>query len=328
MTGFRTTYRTRSRDSKSLGLIHDQLSFTTTLLIMVAFSALLPTAAAWNFTTAIDQCANVTMTWAGGVAPYEILLVPVGHVVPEIRTIINYQNIQSTTFSFPLTFPNASQFVAVLSDSQSGPGSGGTSGVLTVGPSPTDDSSCLATQQVKPEFYFYLDPPAPSQCQDWQISWPLAALTPAAAPPQNISVWAVVPGGATFAVPLPITSDPDDPTLDCSDWDVDLKEGTGVMLVAGYDYTAKGGIVNGRGKGGSTDILVVGPSKDNSCLTHDVPITTTFGAATVNAPGPTSTSSSENPTNSKAKGGASRLSSLSTIGVSMLALLAASFTLL
>ena len=251
------------------------------------------------------------MTWGtGGVAPFEVLLVPVGHVTPEVRTIIDYQNITPSSdtdpstfsFSFPLTFPAGSQFVAVLSDSAYGPGSGGTSDILTVASSPTNDASCLGTKQVKPEFYFYLDPAAPSQCDPWEISWPqsIASLSPTG--DKAISMWAVIPGEATFAVPLPSSDvpDPTDASKECSNWIVDLKEGTEVMLVAGYETGSTNGVRNGRGKGGSTDILTVGKSLSgsNKCLIEDPPHTTTFAAApTPNAgvPASSTTTSSVSP---------------------------------
>jgi len=229
------------------------------------------------------------MQWGtGGVGPFEVLLVPVGHIKPEIRTIINYQNITPSTstsdpssfsFSFPLTFPAGSQFVAVLSDNAYGPGSGGTSGILTVAQSPTDDKSCLATHQVKPEFYFYLDPTTPSQCDPWEISWPksIAELSPTG--DMAISLWAIVPNEVTFAVPLPSTdeTDPTDSSRECSQWVVDLKTGTQLMLVAGYEPGSKNGVRNGRGKGGSTPILTVGSGSGGSkCLAEDPPQTSLF----------------------------------------------------
>lgn len=273
---------------------------TSTVLLLLLLSSC---AHAFNFSSPPAQCANVTLTWgAGGSAPYEILLVPVGHITPETRTIINYQNITTTSgsFSFPLTFPAGSQFVAVLSDSKYGPGSGGTSDILTVQPS-TDDS-CLGTKQVKPEFYFYLDPPTPSQCSPWEIGWPQAigALSPTK--DDAISLWAIVPGEATFAVPLPNNNHPNptDASLECSEWTVDLKEGTQLMLVAGYEPgskapTSKRPIVNGRGKGGSTDVLTVGPAGSFSagCLASDPPATSLFpsGTASLGPNGSSPTSS-------------------------------------
>ena len=283
MTGNALMYTLRQRQRVSISPLR---------LLLAA--VLLPSLThGFNFTTPLAQCANVTVTWgAGGVAPFEVLLVPVGHVTPEIRTIINYQNItpgisadsSTFSFSFPLTFPEGSQFVAILSDSQYGPGSGGTSDILTVAPSPGKDTSCLGTKQVKPEFYFYLDPTTPSQCDPWEISWPLSvgALSPTG--DNAISLWAVVPGETTFAVPLGSTDipDPTDSSKECSNWVVDLKEGTEVMLVAGYQPGSKNGVRNGRGKGGSTNIVTVGKSLSGSskCLINDPPHTTTFPTPT------------------------------------------------
>lgn len=210
------------------------------------------------------QCGNITASWSGGTPPYELLLVPVGHVEPEIRRIINYQNISTPSFSFPLTFPVDSQFVAVLSDA-TGVGSGGTTDILTV--EPATDETCLGTDLVKPEFYFYLNPKTPTQCTPLEISWPEAV--------DAVSVWAIIPGGSTFAVPLPSIDDPKDDSLDCSDWTVDVEAGTKLLLVAGN------GKKNGRGKGGSTDLLTVGNGSDSSCL-QDEPSSSTTQTSSLN----------------------------------------------
>ncbi|KAF8309477.1 hypothetical protein DL93DRAFT_2085567 [Clavulina sp. PMI_390] len=294
------------------------------LAILGLALSLAPQALALNFTTPWAQCANVTVAWtAGGVAPYELLLVPVGHLTPETRTIINYQNITPSTssspsgalnntnlvyeFSFPLTFPAGSEFVAVLSDSKYGPGSGGTSQILVVLDS--QDTSCLNTEQVKPAFYFYLDTPTPSQCTPWQISWPqtIDEVTSNNTSPSSgstalfdgMSLWAIVPGVTTFAVPLPspptALSSSSDPVLDYTSWTVDLAHNTELMLVAGY--TPQKGIINARGKGGSTDVMIVGNGTDGSaCLSTDPPKTTLFptaaGTSTSTGAGASGTSSS------------------------------------
>lgn len=258
--------------------------FTTSsrLLALVA----LPAAAvhAFKFTTPLVQCSNITMTWGTGVvAPYEVLLIPVGSIEPETRTIINYQNIipsssSPRSFSFPLTLPAGSQFVAVLSDSKHGPGSGGTSSILTVLSSSKNNTSCLSTTPSQPDFYIYLDPPTPSQCKPWNISWPQSVAKLSPTKDNAISVWAVVPGKTTFAVPLPDPKpckggDNGHKNLECEAWTVDLKQGTEVLLVAGYEPgTTRGAgsnkkvILNGRGKGGSTDVSTVGKSHKSACL--------------------------------------------------------------
>lgn len=311
------------------------LSSSLLSLLWLLLSASTTSVLAFNFTTPLIQCSNVTIEWgAGGTPPYEILLVPIGHVTPEIRTIINYQNITSPTnsFSFPLTFPAGSQFVAVLSDSKYGPGSGGTSEILTVTGSngTTDDavldSSCLATTQVKPAFYFYLDPPAPSQCEPWEISWPKTLASSSNTTTQFVddgfSLWAIVPGQATFAVPLPSTPSTEaaDPSLDCGAWNVDLATGTELLLVAGYapgsiPHGSKSSIVNGRGKGGSTDILTVGKGSNGaSCLTSDPPATTLFPATSSVPTGTTATSAAgtQTPIGATSGGTGAALSAIQT----------------
>lgn len=296
-------------------------------LLATAALVLATSAHALNFTTPLTQCANITLSWRGGQAPYEILLVPVGHLVPEVRTIINYQNIAGANgseegtleFNFPLTFPAGSQFIAVLSDAQYGPGSGGTSDILTV--EHGDDASCLGTKQVKPEFYFYLDPPTPTQCNPWEISWPqsvVSSLSTNASADDAISIWAITPGGPSFAVPLPAIPDPAVASRECSAWTVDVKAGTQVMLVAGYESSA---LANGRGKGGSTDLFSVAYSSEKSCLVDDPPATSAFPSTTpstfsstsntVVAPGPTSSVSGSPQGAEGSSGGARQLVSSS-----------------
>ena len=215
------------------------------------------------------QCSTLTATWQGGTPPYELLLVPVGHVNPvEIRTIISRQNITTSSYALQLPYPQGSKFVAVLSDA-TGAGTGGTTDVLTVGP-PHDGNangdSCLAKTSSHPEFYFYLSPTTPNQCENWQIAWPYTV--------QGLTVWAVIPGKVTFEIPLAATPDSQDTKLECYNWVVDVPQGNQLLLIAGDSEK------DGRGKGGSTDLMVVGNGTDSNCLASN-PLSSTTSSSTI-----------------------------------------------
>jgi len=81
------------------------------------------TAYTFSLASASSQCGNFTIDWTdGGTPPFEVLLVPVGHVTPEIRTIVDDTVQSGNSHSLTLKFPTGSRFVAVLSDA-TGPGS-------------------------------------------------------------------------------------------------------------------------------------------------------------------------------------------------------------
>lgn len=67
----------------------------------------------------------MTVEWDGGKPPYELLLVPTGHLHPETRAII-YKTIESGhSTTFTLNYPGHSRYVAMMSDA-TGVGTGGT----------------------------------------------------------------------------------------------------------------------------------------------------------------------------------------------------------
>ena len=93
------------------------------LFALAALSAPASTFSFW-FTSQPTQCANTTVQWSGGQPPYTLLLVPVGHLNPETRTIAQFDIEQGNEVTFQLLYPAQSQFVAVLNDA-TGIGSGG-----------------------------------------------------------------------------------------------------------------------------------------------------------------------------------------------------------
>lgn len=206
----------------------------------------------FSLATAPTQCGDLTVNWSGGQAPYELVLVPVGHVTPEIRTIVDQKVDSGSSTSLQLKFPKGSQFVAVLSDA-SGVGAGGTSDVLTVGDGPSD---CLSGP-VQAKWVLYMDNTSPGACASTQVGWDATAQGP-------VSLWGIVPAGQSF--------DMNPPSSGTSfDWTPGVKEGTKMMVLAGDSQ--------GRGTGGSSDIFAVTSGGGAGCITGDSPSTTSGPAA-------------------------------------------------
>lgn len=69
----------------------------------------------WQFTNTVQQCQNLSLSLSGsGQPPYSVLVVPYGHLNPEVRSIINTP-FTETSVTFPIDYPANSQFVAVVS---------------------------------------------------------------------------------------------------------------------------------------------------------------------------------------------------------------------
>lgn len=63
------------------------------LLFVLASSFFHLAAATFQFTLDTPiQCSNLTVNVVGGTPPYELILVPIGHVTPEIRTIVGEEH--------------------------------------------------------------------------------------------------------------------------------------------------------------------------------------------------------------------------------------------
>ncbi|KAG9016243.1 hypothetical protein FRB90_003635 [Tulasnella sp. 427] len=204
-----------------------------------------------------EQCANLSVTWDGGVAPWNVVLIPVGALSsgPEIRTIVDANVTEGNSYSFQLKFPAGSKFLAIMSDA-TGVGTGGTSVLIDV---LDGDSSCLATSATKPLFYFYLDPATgqPNQCGSWGVSWDAGNTQ------GPVRMAALIPGGQTFSLPVPGSGDN-------FDWTVDMRQGTQFLLVAGDS--------RGFGTGGSTDLFTV-QGGSSSCIDAASPSSTAAPAA-------------------------------------------------
>jgi hypothetical protein len=226
--------------------MHTTLFFSVTALVFG------PLASRATFTFSITQpiqCGPLNVSWTGGTGPYNLLLVPFGILNPEIRIIVdtNY-TADITSDSFPMTYPAQSQFLAMMSDA-TGVGSGGTSIITTVAAS--DDKSCLSTTPTSPKFFLYLTPSNLTQCASEQVGWSTDAVG-------QVSVYGLIPGGQSFQLPIPATGT-------SYTWNTDVRAGSSVMLVAGDSQ--------GRGTGGSSDLLTV-QNGDAGCINSLSPSST------------------------------------------------------
>ncbi|KAG8993388.1 hypothetical protein FRB94_013983 [Tulasnella sp. JGI-2019a] len=217
----------------------------------------LPLVSAWSFniSSRVAQCANLSVTWDGGVAPWELVLIPVGALSgPEIRTIVDANITSGNSYSFQLKFPTNSSFLAMMSDA-TGLGTGGTSELITV----LDGSAeCLATSATSPLFYLYLTPTLnPPQCSSLDVGWEAAN---AQGP---VRITAMIPGGESFALPVPSSGS-------SFQWTVDMRQGTDYLIVAGDS--------RGFGTGGSSDLTSVAAGS-NGCINQSSPSSTQAPAA-------------------------------------------------
>ncbi|THG92690.1 hypothetical protein EW026_g8301 [Hermanssonia centrifuga] len=226
---------------------------------------LLPTlsfAFSFNFESTPRQCQTLSISITGsGQPPYSVLILPFGPSPlannTEVRKIFqsNFTG-DSTSHSFLLSYPESSQFVAVVSDS-TGFGSGGTSGAVAVLSS--NDSSCYNVNQgVQPDFFYSLVPNSLTQCAATRIWW-----DPTAGVQGTPSFQGVIPGGQSFIVPQGSLTTVAEQGLGFN-WSPSVRAGTTMVFVASDD--------RGPGTGGSSTYIV--NFGDNGCLNDQSPSST------------------------------------------------------
>ncbi|KAK2462378.1 hypothetical protein APHAL10511_005684 [Amanita phalloides] len=234
--------------------------FLLQLISLPSFSA----AYSWVFDSAPRQCSNLSITITGndGHPPYRVLVLPFGASPfannTEVRRIVDHSfDDDSTSTSFPINYPENSQFVAVVSDS-TGFGTGGTSVAAQV--TMSGNSGCFnAAAEVAPLFVYNVFPRNQIvQCQATRIWWDNTTVhgTP--------NFLGVIPGGQSFAIPEASLTNIQSEGTGFS-WNPSVRGGTTLIIVAGDN--------RGNGTGGST-FYVVGSNDDGSCLSKNSPSST------------------------------------------------------
>ncbi|KAH9941607.1 uncharacterized protein BXZ73DRAFT_41530 [Epithele typhae] len=230
--------------------------------------AVLPFAAvaaaySFNIVSTPRQCQTleVDITGSGGSPPYSLLLVPTGPTPlanqVEARRITEVPFNTSSSVSFQLKFPENSQFIAVVSDSN-GFGTGGTSSVATVLDS--NDASCFdATTSVQTNFFFHTFPDGfIATCQPTRLWWDPTQVN------GTVTFKGVIPGGESFTVPQNTTTSVLNEGTGFT-WVPNLRIGTQVVMVVGDD--------RGVGTGGSNQYTLQ-QSDVTSCLNSSSPSST------------------------------------------------------
>lgn len=221
------------------------------------------------------QCDDLSVTWTGGQAPFEILLTPVFKVPQNISVPASAFNNGKGSYTIPqLPFKNDTQFLLTMSDATAF-GSGGTSPILKVG-SPVANNNCNTTG-ASVDFTFDL-PTALQQCNEYTFDDYDNAVQP-------ITITALIPGGESLIL--------HPPTGPSYTWIADVSAGTTLVFV----------MTDSQGRqGGSSDLETVTLSNNATCLssnspssTASVPSSTTASTSTGVSPTSTqSTSSSSN----------------------------------
>ncbi|THG96633.1 hypothetical protein EW026_g5230 [Hermanssonia centrifuga] len=233
-------------------------SYLSLLILLPTLSS----AFSFNFESTPRQCQTLSISITGsGQPPYSVLILPFGPSPlannTEVRKIFqsNFTG-DSTSHSFLLSYPESSQFVAVVSDS-TGFGSGGTSGAVAVLSS--NDSSCYNVNQgVQPDFFYSLVPNSLTQCAATRIWW-----DPTAGVQGTPSFQGVIPGGQSFIVPQGSLTTVAEQGLGFN-WSPSVRAGTTMVFVASDD--------RGPGTGGSSTYIV--NFGDNGCLNDQSPSST------------------------------------------------------
>ncbi|TFK77164.1 hypothetical protein BDN72DRAFT_953637 [Pluteus cervinus] len=231
----------------------------------VSFLSLFSVARAFSFNNGPpSECDGLALTWTGGSGPYQLLLVPVFGTPRNVSIPPSAVSNGQGSYSIQLPFPANQKFLLVMSDS-TGFGTGGTTDVLTVGPS--QGGKCNTTD---PGINFSFEAnSALQQCRPFSFSAYTGAVQP-------ISILAMVPGGTSLVLNPPLGS------TDYS-WTANAAEGTSMIFA----------MVDSQGRqGGSSDVRLVGVSDDTTCLSANSPSSTSA------RPSPTSTLPSSAPSKS------------------------------
>ncbi|KAF9787259.1 hypothetical protein BJ322DRAFT_711648 [Thelephora terrestris] len=243
------------------------------LASLFLLSCVLPSAYStftYEFST-LGSCDDVEVSWTGGQAPFELLMVPVfgtlrtfqipfSQVFGTLRTIqipASAVNNGKGVYNASVNFPPKQKMFLVMSDA-TGLGSGGTSLILEVGQH-VSGNTCDPTDP-GPDFAFSLSETF-TRCETAVFSQYDQAVQP-------ITIVGFIPGGDSFQLNPPNGST-------TYDWQVDLEVGTTVVFV----------VTDSQGRqGGVSHPMFVNNSNDSSCLSPGFPTSTlNFPTATLPA---------------------------------------------
>ncbi|KAG1774125.1 hypothetical protein EV702DRAFT_547216 [Suillus placidus] len=247
-----------------------------------------------------SQCDDLTVSWTGGQAPFEILLTP---------SLETYQNITVPASAFSngkgsysisqLPLSMGTLFILTMSDA-TGFGSGGTTNQLTVG-NPVANNKCSTTVS-SPPYEFGLSPSQLTQCNQFTIAVDSGAVLP-------LTIVQLIPGGQPV-----VFNSVNSYTLTSV---VNVNTGTNLQYFV-TDSTGRQGGVSGFEQ-------VLG-SSNSSCLSANSPSSTAGISATATASPSSSSSSSPSSSSSSnvaliagaAGGGAAFLIALTILGMCFL----------
>ncbi|KAF8632584.1 hypothetical protein AX15_001791 [Amanita polypyramis BW_CC] len=201
----------------------------------------------FNFSVSTPgQCDPLSVSWSGGQPPFQLLVVPPGGIIRNISIptpAFDYDGTKGTYTIQQLNLSQGAQLMLSMSDA-TGIFAGGTSALMTVGPSYTHQA-CNTSQQDN-DFYFSLDSTL-AQCSPYLFTHYEGAVLP-------ITILVHIPEGQSFVMhPSPANS---------FAWTANLTAGTPAAFSV---YDAWGRI------GGTSSIRVVQLTNDISCLSSVTP---------------------------------------------------------
>lgn len=219
------------------------------------------------------QCDDLTVSWTGGQAPFEILLAPSLETYQNIPVPASAFSNGKGSYSIPqLSLQTGTHFVLTMSDA-TGFGSGGTTNQLTVG-NPVENNKCNTTV-ASPPYIFTLTPAQLTQCGQFTIGVDSGAVLP-------VTITQLIPGGQPF-----VWNSVNSFTFSSV---VNVNTGTNLLYFVTDSAGRQGGV------SGFEQVL---GSSDSSCLNANSPsftagMSATATATTTASPTPVSSSSSSN----------------------------------
>ncbi|KAF8445873.1 hypothetical protein L210DRAFT_3610469 [Boletus edulis BED1] len=194
------------------------------------------------------QCGSLNVTWTGGQAPFQIMLIPVYNIPRNISVPSTaFSNNQGSYQISPIPFTSGKQFFVTMSDA-TGFGTGGISELLTVG-EPVNGASCNTTNPTLA--YSFSLPSSLQQCSSYVFNGYDGAVLP-------VTITGFIPGGNVFFLHPPSTGT-------SYTWLADVAAGTTIV----FSMTDAHGI-----SGGSSDTQLVSLSDIASCLNPTSPSST------------------------------------------------------